>query len=226
MTRDPTKDFDRPWLLLCEGLAGKMFFHQLIGYHGVCVDQFNIYFPHRYGEPGGGKGKFGWYLSTASVSEGFIDNVKAVIIVADNDDDVNTSFTEIQSGLRQASFPVPDSERAIARKRDYPDVVVLMIPFGEPGNLETLCLSAAYNKWGLQTALDNYIDASPASSWSVGKQSKTRLHAILAATCETKPDTSFAHLWQEQEEFHIPLDDPCFTDLIEFLKNLDDLLSS
>lgn len=225
MTRNPTEDFDRPWLLLCEGLADKKFFHQLISYHSVCLGQFNIYFPDRHGKTGGGKGKFGWYLSLASVSEGFIDNVRTVLIVADNDDDMTVSFTEIQSSLRQASFPAPDSERTVARKKNYPDVVVLMMPSGESGNLETLCLSAAYNKWGLQTALDKYIEATPACKWPISKQSKTRLHAILAATCETKPDTSFAHLWQEQEEFHIPLDDPCFTDLVEFLKNFDDLLS-
>lgn len=214
--------FDRPWLLLCEGLSDKQFFHQLIRFHNICVGQFNIYFPGS-----GGKEKLArWVSTTRSTRPEFRENVEAVLIVADSDDDADVSFRGIQDGLRDASFPIPDDERTVARKPDYPAVVVLMLPLGEPGNLETLCVRAAYSKWGIRPALEKYVDATPASNWSLGKQSKMRLHAMLAATCASKPETSFAHLWQEQEEFHLPLGDPCFTDLVEFLKNFGSLLDA
>ena len=39
---------------------------------------------------------------------------------------------------------------------------------------------------------------------------------MLASTCETRPDTSFAQHWLEREEFRIPLDHECFDDLASF----------
>lgn len=225
MNLEFTTEFERPWLLLCEGLADKMFFHQLITYHEICLGKFSIHFPGRPGDQTGGRAKFGRWLETAyDTSESFRENVESVLIVGDNDDDMNASFNEVQAGLRAASFPVPVSERRVAEKGGYPNVVALMLPSAEPGNLETLCVRAAYNKWPLESALDAYVDATPAHGWQLGKKSKTRLHAILAATCETKPDTSFAYLWQEREEFHIPLDDDCFSDLVEFLKNFETMI--
>lgn len=221
----PSKDFDRPWLLLCEGLSDKQFFHQIITYRNICIGRFNIYFPSRYGQHGGGKGKFGNWLETIyATSQSFRDNVEAVLLVADNDVDMAASFSDIQAALRQAGFPIPNAEKEVASKRHYPHVVVLMLPMGKTGNLETLCIEAGYNRWKIKSALDKYVAGVPAAGWDVGKQSKMRLHAMLAATCEVKPDISFAHIWQEREQYHLPLDDPCFNDLVAFLAEFDSLL--
>ena len=147
-----------------------------------------------------------------------------MLIVSDNADDLPASFAEVQAGLRRTSFGVPNNERIVIQNGDCPSVVVLMIPMGEPGNLETLCVRAAYSKWNLQAPLDNYVTATPASTWRLGKQSKMRMQAILAAICETKPDTTLSNHWQEREEFHIPLNDPCFNGIVEFLRGFDALL--
>jgi hypothetical protein len=46
---------------------------------------------------------------------------------------------------------------------------------------------------------------------------------MLASTCETRPDTSFAQHWLEREEFRIPLDHECFDDLASFFGGFWDI---
>ena len=226
MSRTSAETFERPWLLLCEGRADKMFFHKLIGHYNIFPGQFTVLFPGQKSRDGGGRGKIGSWLSTIYVaSQTFRENVKAVLIVSDNDDDPAASFLEVQAELRKAAFGVPANERTVARNGNQPAIVVLMIPMDEPGNLETLCVRAAHNKWNLQAPLEQYLDATPAATWRPGKQSKMRMQVILAATCETKPDTSLAHHWQEREEFHIPIGDPTFNEIVRFMRGFETLIA-
>lgn len=227
MRRMPANTFDRPWLLLCEGEADKRFFDQLIARHNIFRDRFDVHFPSRHAQDSGGRGKFGSWLSTTyETSESFRDKVQAVLIVSDNDDDPGDSFVQVQAGLQRAGFGTPDRDRIVARADDRPATVVLMIPIDEPGNLETLCVRAAYNKWNIQAAIEGYVQATPASNWRLGKQSKTKIQAILAATCETKPDTNLAYHWQEREEFHVPLQDAAFANIVDFLRGFGDLIAT
>jgi hypothetical protein len=101
-----------------------------------------------------------------------------------------------------------------------------MIPMGSLGNLETLCLEAAYAKWQLKPALDTFVANSPARDWSLGKQSKMRLQTMLAATNRSQPDTGFAGHWRQPLEFRIPLDHACFDDLVAFLRGFRALISA
>ncbi len=187
---------------------------------------FDVHFPARNDDATGGRGKFGAFLRTIhKTSPSFRENVKAVLIVSDNDDDMQESFRLVKAGLEQSGgFGIPDAERVVARSEGYPLVVVVMIPMGTLGNLETIALEAAYSKWEIKPALDAYVNATPAAGWSVGKQSKMRMHALLAATVETKPESSFAHHWQEREEFHIPLDHEAYNDLVLFLMGFEELI--
>ena len=108
----------------------------------------------------------------------------------------------------------------MAKKSDYPHVAILMIPLGQkPGNLETLCLEAAYDKWRLQVAVETYTSATPAARWNLGKQSKMKLQAILAATCMDRPEAGFVGHWRARNEYHIPLDHTCFEPIVEFLQS-------
>lgn len=218
--------FERPWLILCEGRSDKEFFHKLIGNRNVGVGQFEIYFPNRGANDAGGKDKFGqWLLLNYTVRPEFKHNVRAVLIIADNDEDPEASFAGIQNGLRAASFPVPHRAKTVARKDNYPDVVVLGVPDGEAGCLETLCLGAAYNKWNIKEALDTYVAAVPAANWSISKQSKMRIHSTIAATCASQPEVSFTHIWQQAQQYHPPLDDSCFTPLAQFIDGFGALLN-
>lgn len=228
MTRTAeTIEFERPWLILCEGDDDKQVIERLIVAHAL-DGRFHVTCPVLPGDRTGGRGKFGRWLSmTRNASETFRDNVNAVLIISDNDDDPENSFHEIKMGLTKTKgFGVPQTERAVARMPGYPDVVVMMIPGGEPGSVETLCLRAAYNKWPIEAPLDAYVAATPANAWRPGKQSKMRVHALLAATCETKPSATLANHWQERVEFHVPLTDPAFADIVTFLRNFEAMISA
>ena len=228
MRRIPPDTFDRPWLILCEGDGDRRFFNHLIGAHDIGNGQYDVHFPGKESDPSGGRGKFGIWLSLRmETSQTFRENVKAVLIISDNDDDSVASFTEIQAGLRAAGgFGVPEQEHTVVQQPGYPAIVIFMIPPGEHGNLETLCLRAAYRKWPLKEALDVYVGATPANDWRLGKQSKMRMQALLAAICKKKPDTTFSWHWQQPEEYHVPVSDPCFSDVVDFLSNFEALLAA
>jgi hypothetical protein len=216
--------FEKPFVLLCEGRGDRTFFERLFEARGI-PDLFSLAVPLVNGEYAGGRAAFGRYLSSVSVDETFMQNVKAVLIISDNDSDPEASFKEVQHELRSARFPVPDAVQTLARKRPLPATVVLMLPIGSPGNLENTCLPAAYSKWNLEAPLDEFVKRTPANSWQIGKQAKMRIQTILAATNEKQPDTGFSGHWKQAQEYQIPLDHACFDGIAEFLKDFPDLVS-
>jgi hypothetical protein len=185
---------------------------------------YDVHFP---GDRSGGRGQFGnWLLNTYETSKTFRSKVEAIIILSDNDVDPDAAFKAVQHELTKASgFPVPATERTVAKARDYPAVAVFMVPGRSAGNLETLCLQAAYDKWSLNGAVDSFIASTPAAEWELPSQSKARMHAILATTCASKPETTFAYHFQEDEKYHVPVLHSAFDDLAEFLSNFDKLLA-
>lgn len=148
-----------------------------------------------------------------------VDIADYSLVVADNDSDMAASFAAVQAELGKTDgFGVPTAERIVARSNDdLPPVVVLMIPMGKMGNLESLCLEAAYSKFGLQQSLDGFVSATPAQGWPIGKQAKMRMQSILAATNNKQPDAGFAGHWNCPEKFSVPLDHSCFDELVTFL---------
>lgn len=217
--------FEKPWLLLCEGESDKRFFERLMEARNI-TSNFEVQFPGRGKSGVGGRGGFGRRLKAVSMGETFKANVKTVLIVSDNDNNMKASFKAVQREIEKATgFPIPAVERVVARATEFPSVVILMIPMGECGNLETLCLHAAETKWRLTAALDTFVAATPAKGWPLSKQSKMRLQTTLAATCRKKPDTSFAQHWCEHSKYRIPVTDPCFDSIACFLENFGDLLA-
>ncbi len=219
-------NFDKPYVLLCEGVGDQRFYHKLFEQRRIGSD-FCVRVPYMEGKYGGGITNFGSDLSNISVNESFLANVKAVLVVADNDSDMEVSFANVQAELKKANgFGVPSVERTVATsKHGLPAVVVLMIPMGRTGNLESLCLEAAYSKFGIQSALDTFVAQTPANGWEIGKQSKMRMQTILAATNKKRPDAGFAGHWSSAEEYRIPVDHACFDDLATFLKGFPALVA-
>jgi hypothetical protein len=226
MRRLAEQEFDRQWLILCEGEADKRFLDRFIAARNIGAD-FHVQFPDRHNSNAAGRSLFGRYLKTVhEASETFLKNVTAVLVVSDNDDDPATSFAEVQTELGNAGgYAVPALEQTVGKAAGFPHVVILMIPPGKPGNLETLCLAAAYDKWDIKAALDALVAAAPASDWGPSKQSKMRLQTMLASTCRHKPDTSFANVWLEAEEFHLPLEHASFDGLETFLRGFGALVA-
>lgn len=74
-------EFLHPWLILCGGNGDKGFFELLIKANGLSGN-FDVRTPNE------GRGAFGRYLRAShDASETFRNNVHAVLIVSDNDDD-------------------------------------------------------------------------------------------------------------------------------------------
>lgn len=214
--------YERPWLLLCEGMGDKRFFESLFKENGIGAD-FHIRYPHKDGKYNGGRSNFGSDLLAISMDETFITNVKAVLVVSDND--TAESFAEVQTELKQASLAIPDAAEKVASQKSGPKVVVLMVPRDCHGNLESLCLTSAYDKWPLKEPLDKFVAECPAKDWSIGKQSKMRMQTILAATNDSQPDCGFGAHWNQKDKHRIPLDHASFTGLTDFLKNFEAMVA-
>ena len=117
------------------------------------------------------------------------------------------------------------AERTVAHsKNGLPPVVVLMIPLGAVGNLESLCLAAAHSKFGLQQEFDAFVAQTPAQGWPVGKQAKMRMQTLLASTNKKQPDAGFAGHWNGDEKYRVPVDHNSFDDLVTFLKDFPALV--
>jgi len=219
--------FEKPYVLLCEGVGDERFYHGLFEKRQI-GSEFHIRSPYKEGEYQGGITNFASDLNNISTNESFLTSVKAVLVVADNDTDKQVSFAAIQSQIKLADgFGVPAQERIVAKsKNDLPSIVILMIPLGLPGNLESLCLEAAYSKFGLKAELDTFVSSTPAKDWSVGKQAKMRMQTILAATNRKQPDAGFAGHWKSKEQFRVPVEHACFDDLANFLRDFPSLVSA
>lgn len=173
-----------------------------------------------------GNGGFAARLSLLlETSSTFRSNVKAVLIVSDKDDNPNDSFERIKLSLENAGFPAPDEPSACAKKNGYADVVILMVPIRSNGNIETLCLEAMWKQWNFKAAVDAYIAATPSSGWGVSKQSKAKMHALLAGICEQSPDVRFDGVWSLNGQYHLDLDHHCFEELVRFLNNFGRMLA-
>ncbi len=212
-----------PWLILCEGQGDAAFLRHLIQKRGL--PDFEIKHP-KEGEAGG-KSAFGQRLDALKIQPGF-EKLSAVIVVSDNDDEPNSSFGEIQKQIQWAGFAVPAEPLQIARGPNLPATVVVMLPWvKQPGDLEALCLRAAYDRWpDLKRCLDAYCRCAATDSWKPGKQFKMRLRCLLSAACEFDPNTSLVYAWSDQRRGNlIPLDHPCFSQLAEFLQRFDSYLA-
>jgi len=183
--------------------------------------------PYKKDEYQGGRTNFGMYLRDISVSEPFQSgSIKAVLVVSDKDSDAGISFEKVKSQIKLVpEFAVPDQERIAVRKKGSPHIIVLMIPMVGTGNLESLCLQSAYERWDFKAHLDTFVDNTPAKDWSNDKQAKARMQAILATTNKKQPDTGFASHWNAKEEYRIPLNHECFSDLVAFLNGFEALVA-
>jgi hypothetical protein len=222
-----SEPFDsRPYTLLCEGVGDLRFFASLFDQRGIGKD-FTVRVPVINGEVGGGRSQFGRYLSSLYLDQSFTDNVKALLVVSDNDDDPAQSFAEVKQQISLAkTFAVPAAERTVARLDSSPAVVVLMLPMGGiVGNLESLCLLAAYSKWPIKGVLDIFVSKTSPAKWPFGKQAKMRMQTILASINDKQPDTGFAGSWRQALKHQVPLDHPCFDEVVQFLTDFPALLA-
>ena len=215
-------DFRKERLILCEGSMDKTFFCELVRVRGL--PDFQVLFPHGANETTGGIDKFHRALFGYAANEEFRAKVRGVLVVADNDSDPATQFARVSGQVAQAGFGRPANELQFALSPDpLPPIAIMMLPLGQQaGNLETVCKQSAFNKWPqLEVPLAEYLAAAPAANWSEGKQDKMRIQCVVAATCEANPYATMATLYQERDDYHIPLDAQCFDDIAQVLRDFD-----
>ena len=215
MKRIGDTEFDRPWLLLCEGEADRVFFNLLLKDIGGIADKFIVRFPSRDGNGGGGRSKFGPYLANiVDTSATYRSYVKAVLIVSDSDEDADASFKEVQKSLEASNkLAMPRAPNVFGKLSGQLDIYVIMIPAGRPGRLETWCIDAAYTKWPIKEAVEKFASDTGAARWSPAKLEKMKIHSIIASTCENNPEASLSAHWREDPHFHIPVRDSVFDEI-------------
>lgn len=211
-------------LLLCEGQGDEAFFRHLITERGL--PQFQIVFPKKEGTPAG-KDAFGHFLVGLRAAPG-VEKLAGILIVSDNDNDPHRSFGLVQGQIRSAEkYAVPNNPLEPAKVAGLPTIVVMMIPWtGEPGNLETLCLTSAYaGRTEIKVCLDAYCQCTGTDRWDVKRQSQMRMRSLLSAICASDPNTGLPYVWSRRENL-IPLNHTCFDQVSDFLRNFDALIGA
>jgi hypothetical protein len=206
--------YSQPKLIIGEGKADKVFFEQIFQAHNLL--NFQAVFPELGPDGRGGAANFGAYLIGLRLNQGFTANVKKIVLVGDNDD--ANSFDKMCSQLRDAGYAVPAAPKLFVSTSGKADIAILMIPDAPPGCLETLCYTAAASKWpALVGPLADYFNATPAVGWSSTKQDKMKVQCLLASTCEKNPGVALQDHWYKKPPYHIPVTDPAFQGVVQFL---------
>jgi len=172
------------------------------------------------------RGIVGFGFDSASGNRGFERYLKglksqfpkrSLLIVADNDEAPAANFTNVQRQIDRAKFPQPGNPLQKASKLDFPDTVVLMLPYPPIGNssrgaLETLLLPATERHLPAQTiCVDQYSQCVFAAGqpWSRTDADKMRLRCLLSGSSYLDPNVSLRHALDPQRNL-IPLADPIF----------------
>lgn len=149
---------------------------------------------------------------------------QAVLIIADNDEAPDANFKKVQRQIDRAKFPQPGGPLRRASKPEFPDVVVLMLPYppiggSSRGALETLLLPAAESHLaGQALCVDQYrqcIFQLP-PQWTRTEADKMRLRCLLSGSSNTDANIALRHALKPEKNL-IPLTDPTFDPIEQLL---------
>lgn len=164
-------EFEKKWLILCEGAEDQAFLKEFLKAHEV--DGFQV-------EYSKGWQKFGLTLSNYKEVQSFIDTVEVVVVMTDCDEGKETQFKNVCKKIENDSqFNVPTAPlvKSVA-KAGHPSLVVIMIPMDQDkGGLEGFILKAAYSKFKVKRRLERFIQEMPAKNWKQNPQDKARIRA-------------------------------------------------
>ncbi len=210
-------DFTRPYLVVVEGPGDAEFFRHLIRCRGLAA-KFHVRCPRDAdGVSGGGNTRFRQALDAFGVIPGF-DDLEAVIVATDADDDPTVAFANAQQQIRSTAKGLVAPAAPLVEGSGRPRVSVMVVPWvGEPGNLETLCAVAAAAAFPREAdCADQFEACTGVAEWPVAKRSKVRLRSIISSAYQRNPDLSLARLWREDPGL-VPLDHECFDRIAKYL---------
>ena len=226
------KSIKSNYVLLCEGMHDAQFFSYLISQRSL--PRFEISScGNVLDSPRRGIDSLTDALDELPTFPGF-QNVEAILIVADNDDDPTAAFTKVTEMINATAdilgFP---NRRYVApsapgtKAGTNPVIVVMMIPqMNVPGNLDTMCLTAAANNApSIGACVDAFATCTGANTWPSSKLGKMKLRSLISGSHRDDPHLSPAWVWREGTSL-VPLSDPVFNDVALFLRDFPTLLSS
>lgn len=244
MAKPPAIKFEKKWLMIVEGDADRLIFGNLLERRDIVGFQVEV--PRNKPDETGGLDRIAKFLATLPSIESFRAKVKAILIVADNDNAPEKQFKRVQDRIRDANkairreflergidmeapqFPIPENPQTPAFSEGMPAIVVLMLPWtNKMGALETLSLGAAYSRWhGIKDALEAYVKRTPAKGWDVTELSKMKMQCVIAATCKQDPNTPLSYLFLREKQYHFSTKNRCFNRVANFLHGFGDLVKS
>jgi len=206
----------RPFLIVCEGMRDARFVCSLLEHKGITT--CNVGCPSREGL-GGGSGFDAipnYLLGIQGITRGK-ETLRGILIMIDANTNPTQRFSSMKKALLAAEFPAPT--KAFTVEGAPFRVAIFLIPReGENGTLDGLLLEAALKKTPrMRLCLDNFCDCTSAvKSWTQNQQSKMRLSALVAASCQNNPWASAAIIWSEKGN-PVPIESECFNHIGEFL---------
>jgi len=221
----PRDNLTKPYLILVEGPGDAAFFRHLIATRGI-PEEYDVLHPSDAGATGSGNSRFGEALDGFALIPGY-DDLRGILIVADNDDDSQASFANVQAQIRRtaAQHAVPPAPLE-ATKASLP-IAVMMIPWtDEAGSLETLCASAAEAAYPLQAACaEEFQSCTGLDVWPASKRAKVMLRSIISAVHRRNPDLSLSFVWDDCPDV-VPLRHTCFDRIADYLLTFRDAVRS
>lgn len=208
-----TKNIPHPFFVVCEGMSDARFVCSLLKHIGIT--NCSVGCPSGLGS-GSGLDSISKYLIGIQAITMGKQTLSGLLIMIDANDKPPQRFSDIQKALSDAKFPVPSEA---FRVEGEPRVAVFLIPRqGATGTLDNLLLEAALKKNPrMRLCLDNFCECTGAvKAWTPNQQSKMRLSALVAASCQKNPWASAAIMWSQTGN-PVPIESECFTHIADFL---------
>lgn len=223
MSKKP--NFTKSRIILTEGYSDVAFLQALlVDRNSPEFDVFSVE------EVGGKPGNLGFEdaVLISEVNSGF-HKVKDFVIIADNDDNPDKSFTSIIAQIEKARKKPGNSLKSNWGKATEPNkkadgspsVSIWMWPSaGEPGCLETLFWKVIKSKHPLEAVCaENAIACSKADKWSNNKRDKALVHCFNSIRNKNNPASSLKGLFYGKKAL-IPLGRSEFTPIARFLAKI------
>jgi hypothetical protein len=212
---------EKPFLLLCEGQADKIFFKNIIqkrlDFSEVDIPEFEN-FPN-------GQHNFGKMLRSIRGDQyAFQEILKGIIIVSDSTDNPKNQFKNICTQIKEiGGFEIPKNLLEPAYTKDSPGITVMTLPDEETtGCLETLCIRAIIDKnpW-IESCLDSFLKCEKieVNTWSAEKKDKARYQCLVAALNKKDPSKTLSYAFNGNKPF-IDINSSRFDNVAENLKRI------
>ncbi|MCH6554879.1 MAG: hypothetical protein IH793_12085 [Acidobacteria bacterium] len=218
MSEPPDADpinYEGPFIIVCEGLSDSNFLSKLLEHHNM-----NGFDPVR-SRVASGKDGYPTLLKAVSTHRNF-RTLRGIVVTIDNDDNPQEAFRLAREALVANGLPIPEAPLEIAR--EGVSVGVLPIPGAHTnGTLDSLLLEAVLeNQPDLRECIRNYKECvGYPNGWSVSKQAKMQLRALIAGCCEEDPHISLSWVWGKRGN-PIPIGSPRFLEIVGFLRQISD----